>query len=187
MNESNWTTPGANGAETGPNDSGNVDKIRDILFGTQMRDYERRFAQTEERLQREATNLREDMGRRLLATEQYLRSELESLSSSLKAEERDRIQGVRDAMDALGATQRDFADRLAMMTEQQGQQQRELRALLMEAQRNLSDEMARRHSEMADALRREAASLRDAKADRAALAAMFAEVAERLATGGDQR
>ncbi len=32
---------------------GNVDKIRDILFGSQMRDYETRFARLEESLLRE--------------------------------------------------------------------------------------------------------------------------------------
>jgi len=35
-------TPGK-GAGTGPEAPGNVDKIRDILFGTQMRDYEKKF------------------------------------------------------------------------------------------------------------------------------------------------
>ena len=33
-----------------PPDTGNVDKIRDILFGSQMRDYDRRFSTLEERL-----------------------------------------------------------------------------------------------------------------------------------------
>ena len=33
-----------NGTDGAPNDGGNVDKIRDILFGSQMRDYDRRFA-----------------------------------------------------------------------------------------------------------------------------------------------
>ena len=32
---------------------GNVDQIRDILFGGQMRDYERRFEELEERMKRE--------------------------------------------------------------------------------------------------------------------------------------
>lgn len=177
-----------NGGEAGgPNDTGNVDKIRDILFGSQMRDYDRRFAQTEERLQREASNLREDLGRRMLATEQYLRSELEALTASLKAEERERTQGVREAMEALAATNRDLGARIATLAEQTSQQARELRAMLLETQRSLGDEMARRHEESQGALRREAADLRDAKADRSALAAMFADLAQRLATPGENR
>ncbi|MBK6304308.1 MAG: hypothetical protein IPF47_00805 [Gemmatimonadetes bacterium] len=76
-----------------PPDTGNVDKIRDILFGAQMRDYDRRFTTLEERLLRESGELRDDMHRRLTATEQFLRGELESLSASLSAEQRDRKQG----------------------------------------------------------------------------------------------
>jgi hypothetical protein len=171
-----------NGADA-PSDTGNVDKIRDILFGTQMRDYDRRFAATEERLQREATHLREDLGRRMLATEQYLRSEIETLTTALKAEERDRVQGVREALDAIAALNRDLTARLGALTDQTQQQQRELRALLQETQRELGEEVARRHDALADALRREAADLRHAKADRATMAAMFAEFAERLAAG----
>src|SRR4051794_5759440 len=36
----------------------NVDRIRDILFGPQMRDYDSRFQRLEERLALEANNLR---------------------------------------------------------------------------------------------------------------------------------
>lgn len=182
MSDPTGTTNG-----TAPEDSGNVDKIRDILFGSQMRDYERRFAGTEERLARESTALREDMGRRLLATEQYLRAELESLTGSLRTEERERLQGVRDAMDAIAALNRELSDRVAALADQTAQQQRELRALLQEVQRTLGEEVARRHEEVSSALRREAADLRGAKADRTTIAAMFAEFAQRLAAAPDVR
>ena len=44
--------------------SGNLDKIRDILFGAQTRDYERKFAVLEERLVKESADLRNDLKRR---------------------------------------------------------------------------------------------------------------------------
>lgn len=176
-----------NGADGGPNDGGNVDKIRDILFGSQMRDYDRRFASTEERLGRESTNLREDLGRRMLATEQYLRAELEALAASLRSEEHERLQGVREAMDALATLNRELSDRISALAEQTAHHQRELRAQLQEAQRSSGEEVARRYDEVSEALRREAFDLRSAKADRTALAAMFAEFAQRLAGGPDGR
>ena len=40
--------------------SGNVEKIRDILFGAQMRDYEKRFIRLEERMFKEMKDLRDD-------------------------------------------------------------------------------------------------------------------------------
>ena len=49
---------GADGAEqTGAS----VDKIRDILFGSQMRDYDKRFTRLEERLSQDAITLREEL------------------------------------------------------------------------------------------------------------------------------
>ena len=188
MTENTHSGGQANGAiDALPNDGGNVDKIRDILFGSQMRDYDRRFADTEQRLQGESANLREDLGRRMLATEQYLRGELETLSASVRAEERDRVQGVREALEAVAQLNRDSAVRFAALADLTAQQQRELRALLQEAQRTLGDEIVRRHGEVSEALRRESVDLRLAKADRVALAAMFAEFAQRLANEPDGR
>ena len=38
-----------------------IDKVRDILFGNQMREVERRFARLEERLIKETIDLKEDL------------------------------------------------------------------------------------------------------------------------------
>ncbi len=168
-------------------DAGNVDKIRDILFGSQMRDYERRFATLEERLLRESAALREDLGSRLGATEQFMRAELESLGANLRNEERERLAGLRSAMDAISTLNHDLSERLSNLAEQSAQQQRELRAQMQEQQRQLSDDAQRKHSELNDALRREAYDLRDAKADRHALAAMFVEFAHRLSGDNGSR
>lgn len=166
-----------------PPDTGNVDKIRDILFGAQMRDYDRRFSTLEERLLRESGELRDDMHRRLTATEQFLRGELEALSGQLSAEQRDRKQGVRDAIDATANVNRELSDRIAALAEQVAQQQREMRNALSDQLRQLSEDTTRRHQELTESLRREAFDLRNAKADRTAIAAMFAEFAQRLADG----
>src|SRR5215210_7153000 len=84
---------------------GNVDKIRDILFGVQMRDYEKRFARLEERLIKESGDLRDDTKKRFDALELYIKQEFESLSLRLTAE-----QNVRgEAVDALSLGIKDTA------------------------------------------------------------------------------
>ncbi len=68
--------PPANGrhingeAENGPGVE-NLDKVRDILFGSQMRDNERRFGRLEERLAKEAGDLRDETRKRLDSLEVY--------------------------------------------------------------------------------------------------------------------
>lgn len=67
-----------------------LDKVRDILFGNQVRDFERRFARLEERLIKETASLKDDMRKRLDALEAYVRSEAESLEAQIKSERNDR-------------------------------------------------------------------------------------------------
>ena len=88
-------------ADQGP---GNVDKIRDILFGTQMRDYEQRFARLEESLRKESAELRDSTRKRLDALEGYIKKELESLESRLKSEKDERSENHRQLAGELKST-----------------------------------------------------------------------------------
>jgi hypothetical protein len=65
--------------------AGNLDKIRDILFGAQMRDYERRFFRLEERVTKEAHEAREDIRRRFDTLESFIKQELTALGDRLRA------------------------------------------------------------------------------------------------------
>src|SRR3979409_2455156 len=73
-------------------ESQNVDRIRDILFGPQMREYDGRFQRLEERLTLEANNLRWDIQKRLEAIEAFMRGETESLGNRLTNEQTERAQ-----------------------------------------------------------------------------------------------
>src|SRR5437660_1779591 len=75
--------------------SGNVEKIRDILFGVQMREYENRFARLEENLLKEAADLRENTRKRFDAMESYVRNEFESLQGRLRSEREERANSLR--------------------------------------------------------------------------------------------
>jgi hypothetical protein len=46
-----------------PAEGGNLDQIRDILFGVQSRDLEKRIVRLEERLAKDTTDLRDDIKR----------------------------------------------------------------------------------------------------------------------------
>jgi hypothetical protein len=84
---------------------GNLEKVRDLLFGGQMRDYDRKFARLEERLAKETTELREDVKKRIAALETYMKAEIASLSDRLRAEQDARGAATKD----LGRELRDTA------------------------------------------------------------------------------
>ena len=63
-----------------PATEGNVDKIREILFGGQMRDYEQRFADLEDRLTRSVEQASRNLEKRLDRLDTYAKRELEKLA-----------------------------------------------------------------------------------------------------------
>src|ERR1700722_528307 len=82
--------------ETEGHEGANVDKIRDILFGSQMRDYDKSFGRLEDRLIKDAEALRDEMKRRFESLEAFVQKELESLGQRLKAEKSERGESVKD-------------------------------------------------------------------------------------------
>lgn len=157
-----------------------LDKVRDILFGSQAREYEKRFARLEERLIKEASDLREDLRRSFATLETYIKKELESVTARLKSERDERTESTKELSGALKDTSQIFEKRTNQIAEQLTSGQRDLREQLLDQSKSISDEIRQKHEATAVALERATAELRDEKADRAALASLFMEVAMRL-------
>lgn len=152
--------------------SENVGKIRDILFGAQMRDYEGRFALLEERLADEVAALRSEQQERLHATDLALRNELDALSGRLDAERDERIDGLKRAAAELKETAKAIDRRLAGLDQAGGATASDLGALRAE--------VGQRFGALDQQLAAEAEALRTSKTDRAALAGLLEEVGARL-------
>jgi len=160
--------------------AGNVDKIRDILFGSQMRDYETRFARLEETLVKETVEIRETSRRRFDQLESFIKRELESLQARLKSERDERLDGVNQQSRELKEASDTLSRRLRDLDDRESASERTMRNDLLDQARNLGDEIRARHEEMASILDKRVHELRDGKTDRAALASLFSEVALRL-------
>jgi hypothetical protein len=158
----------------------NVDKIRDILFGSQMRDYESRFARLEETLLKESTDLRESTKKRLDSLEGYLKKELESLASRLRAEREDRSAADKQLAKELKELAESLAAKIGEAEDHAAEGQADLRKELLEQSKNLTEEIRGKQEETLGALDRRFQELRREKTDRAALAALLTEVAMRL-------
>src|ERR1700757_4861974 len=63
-----------------------VDKIRDLLFGNQMQDYDRRFSKLEDRLNQRFKEIESDAARNLAAFESNTKKQIESLANQLREE-----------------------------------------------------------------------------------------------------
>jgi post-segregation antitoxin (ccd killing protein) len=161
-------------------DSGNVERIRDILFGSQMRDYDSRFQRLDERLSREAGELRSEIQRHLETLERFMKSEFESVAQRLKAEQAERMQATEHVLQQLAETARGLELNISHLDQQTAQDVRDLRERLLEQAKSWSAELKDKHDQMKGQLDREAGQIRDAMTGREALAEMLSEVALRL-------
>jgi hypothetical protein len=160
--------------------SSNIDQLRDIIFGGQMREYDRRFVRMEERIAKELADVREEVRDRCTALERYMRDELESIMVELRASQQSRTAEERRLSQSIVDAAKAAEERMATLSDQVGMQHRELRAQLLEETKTIADEVQRRHADLLALVERDAAELRDGKADRTALSALFMEVALRL-------
>ncbi len=79
----------------------NVDKIRDILFGNQMRDFDHKFAQLEQRITSDLTVQRKEIALQIESLQSYIEGEMVILNNKLMSEEQSRIQEFDDLNDEL--------------------------------------------------------------------------------------
>ena len=109
-------------------ESGNVDRIRNILFGSQMRDYDGRFQKLEERLAREAGDLRSDLQRQLQALEAFMKGEVESMTNRVKTEQSERGQAVERLAHEMAETAHGLELKISNLDSQAAKDIRDLRA-----------------------------------------------------------
>ena len=84
-----------------------VDKIRDLLFGNQMQDYDRRFSMLEERFLQRFREIESETARNLGSFESSAKKQVESLAAELREEKDLRA----DADKEIERTQREHNDR----------------------------------------------------------------------------
>ena len=180
-------SPTAGGsAGKAPSDDGqpvgaeNLDKVRDILFGAQVREQDKQFKRIDERISKETTEMREEMRRRFDSLEQYMKSELESLVASLKDERTQRVDADKELGAKLTDATKTLDGKIGDLAGKLSETERTLRQQILEQSKTLRDELQQSNQSLSEALDNAVGELRDEKTDRGALADMLTEVALRL-------
>jgi DNA repair exonuclease SbcCD ATPase subunit len=161
-------------------ETGSLDKIRDILFGNQMRENEKRFARLEEGLVKEQSDLREDIKKRLDNLENYIRREIDSLTDRVDREPTARDKAVKDLEREIKNLIDALDNKITQLQQQANQSQRELRQQILDQSKNIEDGIKQKNEEILAVLEQETERLRRDKTERSYLAALFAELAVRL-------
>jgi predicted XRE-type DNA-binding protein len=157
-----------------------IDKVRDILFGSQSKNSEARFLRLEEGLARETYELKDIMRKRFESIEDFFRSETEALAGRLRAEREERMSIFaahdREMKEALTALGRRLSDLDTAMNEGHSA----LRKDLMSESRKLLEEIGLRQDSVRGLMESRVSELRSQKADRALISDLMREMATQL-------
>ena len=151
----------------------NLEKIRDILVGSQMREVEKRFARLEERLIKLSSDLRDDLNKSLASLETFVKKEIESLNDRFLTESNERGGAMKTLSLELKALS-DFSWQKLNQLDEHRQ--------LLDQSKAFSEEIRQKHHELTEVVERAVQDLHVNKTDRSSLAALFNEFANRLNT-----
>jgi hypothetical protein len=157
-----------------------VDKIRDLLFGSQMQDYDRRFSMLEERFLQRFREIESETARNINSLELSAKQQIESLAAQLR-EEKDLRTGTDKEIER---TQREHYDvvekRLRSTSEQVSRLERDQAERLAQEVQSLRDEVKRRSEDIQRTIEKMFSELSNVKTDRNLLAGLFVEIARCL-------
>ena len=157
-----------------------LDKVRDILFGGQMRAVESRLQGLEERLRREQDTLRTDLGKQLGELDSFARHEFQALAERLAAERAKRTEELKSLGAELKEALRALEKRHAKLEDSTSMADAGLRDQLLLQAKAASAEVAKLSERITAELNRSHHELKSTKTDSATLAGLFTDLASRL-------
>jgi predicted nucleic acid-binding Zn-ribbon protein len=175
--------PAARPADLPPNEAApeSLDKVRDILFGGQMRAVESRLQGLEERIMREQATMRTDFGKQLADLDASAKRDSQTLGERLVAERTKRTEELKALSSEIKEILRSLEKRHVKLEELTTLSDAEIRDQILQQSRAISNEIERLSQRVTTDLNREVASLRNDKTDVSAIVSVFSDMATRLA------
>jgi gas vesicle protein len=161
-------------------DAAGVEKIRELLFGNQMSDYDRRFSALEDRFQQSIRDVESEATRSLTSLESTIKKQLESCVNQLREEKDLRTDADKDRARDQREQSQSLDKRLGQLSEQLAKLEREITERLGHETQSLREEIKRRNDDTRNTIERMFAELSSVKTDRNLLAGLFVEIAKCL-------
>ena len=177
-------TPPARAADLPPNETAapeSLDKVRDILFGGQMRAVESRLQGLEERIMREQSSMRSDFNKQLADLDASAKRDAQTLNERLVAERTKRTEELKTLSSELREILKSLEKRHVKLEELSGMADAEIRDTMLQQSRAITAEIERLSQRVTADLNREVTALRTDKTDVSAIVSVFSDMATRLA------
>ncbi len=164
-------------------EEGNLEKVRDILFGTQSREFDERCNRLEKRLLQESTDLKDQFTRSLDEVKTYVNSEITRLTNQIQQEQAGRSNSLEEVGQVMKTMGTQLENRLSGLHDQTATQHQKLEGQLTQQKAELSEQHQQALDDMQARFQEALNELKTDKTDRAVLAEMLMDVALRLKVG----
>ena len=175
--------PSGEGEWGSQTEEASLDKVRDILFGAQSREFEKRFSLLENRLLEESRALRQELIRSFDDLKAHMNREVQGLIEQLHQEQGKRATNIQEVGQVVKTVESQLSQRVAELTQQASNQFQTLGSDLQEQKAELMEQHQQAIERIEAQHRQAVKELQSEKTDRAALAEMLMEVALRLKVG----
>lgn len=175
MNNKTQKQSGANSGNANgePAESDNVDKIRDILFGNQMREVEQRFARLEKSLANDLSAMRNENALQIDSLKTFIESEIEILGSKLSGEEQSRIENVDELDDKVKQSVKQIDKKISDVVKSLDKNSRDVNQKILKQSQDFNNELSNQITEARERMDNHRQELSFAKVDKLVLSEML--------------
>jgi flagellar biosynthesis GTPase FlhF len=164
----------------GPGDAVGVDKIRDLLFGNQMQDYDRRFSKLEERFLQRFKDVESEAKRNLEMYESNAKKQVDSLAAQLRNEKDARAEADKEIDRNLREHNQALEKQVRALSDQLSEFERDVADRINRSDQLLREEIKQKNETVQLLIEKMFSDLSNVKTDRNLLAGLFVEVAKCL-------
>ena len=188
----NRQTPKKSSKKTDPNvtetdgfktETENLSKIRDIIFGTQMRDYENRFVSIEKHFQQSIRDLQSSVEARLHKLDLQIQRMEKEINTKLDSERQARHAALEAEAKQRDAVGEKLSADILHLDEKASMAAADLDQLLDAKTTQLEKEFEQQAEDLESKLQKTHVDLSDTKLDRHLMAEMLLELAQRINKG----
>lgn len=158
-----------------------LEKIRDILFGVERRESDRRFAELEQRLEDQAIRAELEIQQRMEAFEEQLKAEVRTIGADLNAAQQQSAERLDHLAAELKAAMAQVEHQVEELAAQTAAGERDLREQLAEQGASLGESLRQNVEELNALIEEKTRQLRAEKIDWAGFGSMLGELANQVA------
>lgn len=161
----------------------NVEQIREILFGHQIRAVDERFATVEKRMANESDNLRKALEKRILELEKLLDQFRDNTGDQLNRESAERDAGLNEISKAVTEFRLDADNQMAELQSDFNSEIKQVRQEMLALQKSLAGDL----DSLQAAQTKRSDHLDESKVDRGELAGLLSDIAKQLIPSTEKR